>query len=227
VIFTSFLQNKNKNRYPVILCEQINMSAFIKSMSKRSKRGVRDSDVVRFSRVNRTLVPKGDLITKRLTATLALSSSVGGVIPVTAYNTAQVQSDPAFEWASFAARYQQFRVKGISVTLMPYLTEYYYNVGLNCWNLAIGDYLGTSVPANFSQVLADENIVLRNGNHVITHAITWARNPNAKLWNPTSAALPAANNYGICLASLNSNVIGVFAFYSVVIEWDVEFRGAQ
>jgi hypothetical protein len=196
-------------------------------MSKRSKRGMRDSDVVRFSRVNRTLVPKGDLITKRLTATLALSSSATGVIPVTSYATAQVQSDPAFEWASFAARYQQFRVKAISITLMPYYTEYYYTVGNFCPNLAIGDYIGSAIPTTFGQVLADENTVLRNGDRVITHSITWARNPNAKLWNPTSAALPTANNYAIVLASLNNTGQNTLPYFSVVIEWDVEFRGAQ
>jgi hypothetical protein len=203
------------------------MSAFTKSMSKRSKRSMRDSDVIRFPRVSRTLAPKGDLITKRLTATSSLSTSAGGVIPVVSYTAAQVQSDPASEWASFAARYQQFRVKGISVTLMPYFTEYYYQVGIFCPNLAIGDYLGTSAPTTFQQVLSDENTVLRNANHVFTHAITWARNPNAKLWNPTSAALPAANSYAICLASMNSIGADTFAMFSVVIEWDVEFRGAQ
>jgi hypothetical protein len=203
------------------------MSAFTKSMSKRSKRSMRDSDVVRFPRINRTLAPKGDVITKRLTTTNTLSTNGGGVIPVTSYTAGQVQSDPASEWASFAARYQQFRVKGISITLMPYYTEYYYLVGIFCPNLAIGDYLGTSAPASFTQVLSDENTVLRNGNHVFTHAITWARNPNAKLWNPTSAALPAANNYAICLASLNNLGADTFTLFSVVIEWDVEFRGAQ
>jgi hypothetical protein len=203
------------------------MSAFTKSMSKRSKRGMRDSDVVRFSRVSRTLAPKGDIITKRLTLTEQLSTSAGGVIPVVSYTAALVQSNPAAEWASFAARYQQFRVKGISITLMPYYTEYYYTVGTFCPNLAIGDYLGTAVPATLQQVLSDENTVLRNGNHVFTHAITWARNPNAKLWNPTSAALPAANNYAICLASLNAIGQNSLAMFSIVIEWDVEFRGAQ
>jgi hypothetical protein len=202
------------------------MSAFIKSMSKRSKRGMRDSDVVRFSRVNRTLVPKGDLITKRLTATVSLSSSSGDVIPVTSYTTAQVQSDPAFEWSSFSARYQQFRVKAISITLMPYYNVN-YSVGNLIPNLAIGDYIGSAVPTTFGQVLADENTVLRNGDRVITHAITWARNPNAKLWNPTSAALPTANNYAIVLASLNVLGVPSTVLFSVVIEWDVEFRGAQ
>jgi hypothetical protein len=196
-------------------------------MSKRSKRGMRDSDVVRFSRVGRTVAPKGDLITKRLTATVSLATSGAGVIPVTAYSTAQVQSDPAYEWASFAARYQQFRVKGISITLMPYWNQYAQGVTIPCLNLAIGDYIGSSIPATFGQVLADENTVLRNGDRLFTHAITWARNPNAKLWNPTSAALPTANNYAIVLASLNTIGSNNYTFFSVVIEWDVEFRGAQ
>jgi hypothetical protein len=203
------------------------MSAFIKSMSKRSKRGMRDSDVVRFPRISRTLVPKGDLITKRLTTTQSLSTSAGGVIPVVSYTAAQVQSDPASEWASFAARYQQFRVKGISITLMPYYTDWIDSVSAYCPNLAIGDYLGSAVPATLQQVLSDENTVLRNGNHVFTHSITWARNPNAKLWNPTSAALPTANSYAVCLASLNNIGFDSTALFSVVIEWDVEFRGAQ
>jgi hypothetical protein len=203
------------------------MSAFIKSMSKRSKRGIRDSDVIRFPRFSRTLAPKGDVITKRLTTTQQLSSSAGGVIPVVSYTAAQVQSDPASEWASFAARYQQFRVKGISITLMPYYSVYRYSGGAACPNLAIGDYLGSAAPTTLQQVLSDENTVLCNGNRVFTHTINWVRNPNAKLWNPTSAALPTANSYAICLASLNNVLENNAAFFSVVVEWDVEFRGVQ
>jgi hypothetical protein len=204
------------------------MSTFIKSMSKRSKRGMRDSDVVRFARVDRPLVPKGDLITKRLTYSNVLSSTgSGNAIPVTSFTTAQVQSVPAAEWASFAARYQQFRVKSISLILMPY-----YNVSSQISGssemvcLAIGDYLGSAAPASNTQVISDENTVFRIADKNIIHSVNWARNPNAKLWNPTSAALPTANNYAIVLASLNS-LANNSAYFTYIVEWDVEFRGAQ
>lgn len=204
------------------------MSTFIKSMSKRSKRGMRDSDVVRFARVDRPLVPKGDLITKRLTYSNVLSSNGANAIPVTSYTTASVQSIPAAEWASFAARYQQFRVKSISLILMPYYnTSYYVNAGpteMVC--LAIGDYLGSAVPASNTQVISDENTVFRIADKNIVHSVTWARNPNAKLWNPTSAALPTANNFAIVLASLNA-ITSSLAYFTYIVEWDVEFRGAQ
>jgi hypothetical protein len=202
------------------------MSSFTKTMSKRSKRSPRDSDVVRFGRVNRPLVPKGDMITKRLTYTGQLSSNGGGVIPVVGFTTAEVQSLPAYEWASFAARYQQFRIKAISLTLMPYYNMSYSMGPTPLLNLAIGDYLGTSVPGSLQQVLADESTVLWLSDRLHSHAVNWVRNPNAKLWNPTSAALPAANTYAICLASLNAVSVST-AFFSYVIEWEVEFRGAQ
>jgi hypothetical protein len=201
------------------------MSAFIKSMSKRSKRSVRDSDVVRFARVNRPLVPAGDMITKRLTYSNVLSSNGAAAIPVTTYTTASVQSIPAAEWASFAARYQQFRVRAISLTLMPYNNYNTASAGyMVC--LAIGDYLGSSVPGSNTQLISDENTVFRIADKVIVHTVTWARNPNAKLWNPTSAALPTANNYAIAVASLNA-INSSTGYFTYVVEWDVEFRGAQ
>jgi len=203
------------------------MSAFTKSMAKRSKRGPRDSDVVRFSRVDRPLVPKGDMITKRLTQFNVLSTvGAGGGIPVTSFTTAQVQSIAAYEWASFAARYQQFRVKSTSLIIMPYFNVSYEGSASAMACLAIGDYIGTAVPANNSQVIADENTVFRILDKVTVHTVTWARNPNAKLWNPTSAALPAANSYAICLVSLNV-LPNTTAYFTYIQEWQVEFRGAQ
>jgi hypothetical protein len=197
-------------------------------MSKRSKRGMRDSDVVRFARVDRPLVPKGDLITKRLTYSNVITSNSSNAIPVTSFTTASVQSTPAAEWASFAARYQQFRVKSISLILMPYYNTSFLSSTGQCEVvcLAIGDYLGSAVPASNTQVISDENTVFRIADKCIVHSVTWARNPNAKLWNPTSAALPTANNFAIVLASLNVITNG-YNYFTYIVEWDVEFRGAQ
>jgi hypothetical protein len=95
--------------------------------------------------------------------------------------------------------------------------------------LYVSDFIGTSVPASAAQVLSDEGSKVMCTYKPFVFEATWARNPNAKLWNPTTAAVPAANSYGIAWAS-NTNATLMTAaapYFSYDVEWEVEFRGSQ
>ncbi len=176
----------------------------------------------------------GDIVLKTMTlSSQVLATSAGGVIPVTTSITSSlVQSGPAAEWASFAARYQQYRVRAVRIIAKAIRTRPYLDAaGVDnlVSSLYVADYIGTAVPASAAQVLSDENSkVLSTADHFV-YETTWAKNPNAKLWNPTSAAIPAANLYGIALAS--STLVGLLKGttnqYTYVVEWDVELRGSQ
>jgi hypothetical protein len=168
----------------------------------------------------------GDQITKRCTYAGELVTGAGTVIPVTSFTSAEVQSVPATEWASFAARYQQYRVRAIRVTGKT--TQPVQLAGITHSILYRGDYLGSSAPASAVQVLSDENVRECATYRDFRDIVTWSKNPNAKLWNPTSAAIPAANVFSwVCASPALPALTTGTTYYAIVVEYDVEFRGSQ
>jgi len=169
----------------------------------------------------------GDQIVKRMTVgNSTLATGAGTAIPVTSVLSSLVQSAPASEWASFAARYQQYRVRRIRITgkaCNPVQTA-----ALTHGVLYRGDYLGTSAPATPAQVLSDESVKMAATHADFVDVITWQRNPNARLWNPTSAVIPTANDFAwVCASDSTPALTTATTYYALTVEFEVEFRGSQ
>jgi hypothetical protein len=169
----------------------------------------------------------GDVIVKRLTLPGGLlTSGAGGIIAVDSISSTTVQSGPATEWASFAARYQQYRVRAMRVVnkaVLPVNTA-----TITQGSLFVSDYIGSSSPASSAQVLSDERAVVHSTAKDWVYQASWSRNPNAMLWNPTSAAVPVANQFGVAIASSSAPALTVNTTYgSYTLEYVVEFRGSQ
>jgi hypothetical protein len=168
----------------------------------------------------------GDQVVKRMTFSSSLQTGAGTSIPVTDFTSGFVQSLPATEWASFAARYQQYRVRALRVTgkaIQPIQTATITHSALYR-----GDFIGASGPGSAAQVLADENVKEVCTNKDFVDIVTWSKNPNAKLWNPTTAVIPSANLFAWVTASPASPVLTTATtYYALIIEWEVEFRGSQ
>jgi hypothetical protein len=168
----------------------------------------------------------GDQIVKRFSfPNLTLATGAGTVIPVTtAYSSAFVTN--ASEWASFAARYQQYRVRALRVTGKA--TQPVQSSTISHSVLYRGDSIGASLPTTLAQVLSDENVKLSGTDRDFVDVVTWKRNPNAKLWNPTTAAPPVPNQFNWVGASPTTPALTTATtYYAIVLEWEVEFRGSQ
>jgi len=167
----------------------------------------------------------GDIIVKKLTLPGGvISSGAGGAIAVTTQPSGSVQSDPATEWASFAARYQQYRVRAFRIVNCPVNTV--NTATINHGQLFISDSLGSSTPGSAAQILSDERAVIVSTAEKWVYVADWSRNPNAKLWNPTSAIIPTANTYSISLGSTATLSVNT-PYLNVSYEYMVEFRGSQ
>jgi hypothetical protein len=168
----------------------------------------------------------GDQIVKRMSFPLTLATGAGTVIPITSVSSTGCQTAPATEWASFASRYQQYRVRAIRVTgktVQPVQTA-----TVSHSVLYRGDYIGGSVPGTAAQVLSDERVKFVGTDKDFTDVVTWKKNPNAKLWNPTSAAIPSANVFSwVCASPALPALTTATTYYALVLEWEVEFRGSQ
>jgi hypothetical protein len=193
-------------------------------MKKTSKRVSRNT-----SNIGR-LIPMGDagdVIVKRMTFPAGgIQSNAAAVIPVTSFTTSGVESDPASEWASFSARYQQYRVRAVRLigkAKLPVNTA----TALH-GTFYVADFIGTATPSTAAQVLSDERCKVLATYKDFVYEVDWSRNPNARLWNPTSAAIPSANQYGIVWASNPNDTLAVsISYFSTSFEWLVEFRGSQ
>lgn len=155
-----------------------------------------------------------------------LATGAGTVIPVSSIISGVVQSSPASEWASFAARYQQYRVRAIRVTGKA--TQPIQSATISHSVLYRGDYIGTSVPSTSAQVLSDENVRQNATSRDFVDVVTWSRNPNARLWNPTSASIPTANEFAWVAASASTPLLTTATtYFAMTAEYEVEFRGSQ
>jgi hypothetical protein len=193
------------------------------NQNKSSRRGGRRN---KSSRAAFQIEKAGDQIVKRMTYGGELVTGAGVVIPITSFTSAEVQSVPASEWASFAARYQQYRVRAIRVTGKT--TQPVQLAAISHSILYRGDYLGASVPASSAQVLSDENVKECATYRDFRDIVTWKKNPNAKLWNPTNAAIPAANQFSwVCASPALPALTTGTTYYAIVVEYEVEFRGSQ
>jgi hypothetical protein len=179
----------------------------------------------------RTIGGAGDQIVKRMSftgTTSTLTTGAGTAIGITSIPSDPSGSGPgaAFEWSSFSQRYQQYRVRKMRITGKALLPV--QNTTQTHSILIRADYIGTSGPATVPQVLADEKAKFVATCQDFVDVVTWARNPNAKLWNPTSASPPSANLFNWVCASFAANAMATATkYYQLVIEWEVEFRGAQ
>jgi len=181
----------------------------------------------RKARVAFSIETAGDQIVKRMTYSGAsLATGAGTAVAVSNFTSGECQSLPATEWASFAARYQQYRVRALRVrgkAINPVQTA-----TITHSVLYRGDYIGTSIPGSAAQVLSDENVQESCTCKDFSDVVTWARNPNARLWNPTSALIPAANQFAwVCASAPTPALTTATTYYAVVVEWEVEFRGSQ
>jgi hypothetical protein len=169
----------------------------------------------------------GDQIVKRMTfAYGAWATGAGTVLPVIYIRSQDVQTNPATEWSSFAARYQQYRVRAVRVTGKA--TQPVQTATVTHSTVYRGDYIGTSAPTTAAQVLSDENVRMVGTDRDFSDVVTWARNPNAKLWNPTSTFIPSANIFAWVGASQTVPALATATtYYSLTVEWEVEFRGSQ
>jgi hypothetical protein len=168
----------------------------------------------------------GDQIVKRITfPNSTLATGAGTTIPITTISSSVAESSGT-EFASFAARYQQYRVRAIRVTGKA--TQPIQTATVTHSVLYRGDHIGISAPTSAAQVLSDENVRMCATNVSFTDIVTWVRNPNAQLWNPTSAALPVANAFSWSAVSADVPLLlTATTYYALSAEFEVEFRGSQ
>jgi hypothetical protein len=174
----------------------------------------------------RSLEYRSDTLVRRMSTTRLVSTTAGSIVAV----TTDIQSDfcfsfPSTEWASYAARFGQYRTIAMTVTFFPCDTTPPGGVNTSASMFIVSDFIVTTVPTTVSGLIADRSSKCVSTTRQFKYKSTWNRFPNARLWTPTSTAIPAANRYGIAYATYsNATVLTPAApLYVVLIEHEVEF----
>jgi hypothetical protein len=195
--------------------------------------------MVRKPRQNSNQIPRyisgvHDILCKRMTVgSQVLTTSAFGIIPV----TTNLQSDqcsqfPSTEWASYAARFQQYRVRRMRLHFDPCLNVNSV-AGVASLNLLsvlyFSDFDSTSIPTSAAQIIADAKFRKYSTCKSFTFTSNAERNPNAKLWSPTNAAIPALSRFGIAFCShTNVNLLPINTIiYTYLMDFEVELQHPQ
>lgn len=162
-----------------------------------------------------------------------MTTSAFGIINVTTNQQSdQCSQFPSGSWASYAARYGQYRVREMAIHCKPTLKTNSC-IGVAPYNLLsvmyFSEFQSTNIPTSAGVICADSKFKQFSTGSSFTYKANWDRNPNAKLWSPTNAAIPVDRRYGIAYCShTNVNLLPVNTIlYCFTMEFIVEFADPQ
>jgi len=192
------------------------------SMKKKNVRGGTRGEVVSIPRDRLG----GDTIIKRMTKTATITSNGAGNCTFTV-KSSDVQSSPATEWASFAARYVSYRVLKIKVTLVPLDSANTVFTGSQMIGLFLAeDPSGIASVTTENAIAALKRVKLyANANNNLVKFVANASEEDHLLWTETTIVIPTTGRYQIWGFS-NTGAVS-HPYYFALYEWIVELRGSQ
>lgn len=154
-----------------------------------------------------------------------LSTGVGGTLAWSAIaNTSNVQvSCPDF--ASCANIYGAYRVRAMEVHLLP---AFVVNTTAVTVPLCVATctFQAGAAPANYAAIVDGSNVQMLSGYKQYKLTCDDRRDPNARLWTPTSAAVPTGNNFGIVICGSTTTSTASTLIWAVQAWAVVEFQSA-
>ncbi len=177
-----------------------------------------------FAKHDRAVGPETD--TRVMTYNGVINTTTGNTIGGS-YGSGLVTS--ATEFASLAARYQEFRVLALKLLWVPRFGQANESCAVAESGMPIGAaFVGGVAPSSVAAILAcDGAKIAKTVCKQLVIEADYKLNQNALLWSPASSSPAAANQFGIvvrhpgvCPANLN-NVNCVDYYIEFVVEWRV------
>lgn len=169
----------------------------------------------------------GNTYVRRVTYEQTLSSGAGGVIASGNYAASQITSSGG--WATVAAAFQRFRVRAMSVRMVPVSSVSFFdgtNARLNV-GFAMCRYDGQVIPNTAGLILNSVGGRLAGSTDNIMLETSWKDNTNAKLFTTVGEAMAAEADFGIAFIGIGSTGVDNTVIFYVLQEWLVEFQGVS
>jgi len=191
-------------------------------VSRLPRKAVKKGQVGRaFAKHERGNAPETDT---RVMTNYVTQTGVTGTVIGLAFSSSGVSS--ATEFASMAARYQEYRVLAIRVKWRPHYSQQSDpDSGLPMSAV----FTAATAPTTVLAFAASDGFeVSKAFCKAMDRTIEWSMNPNARLWCDRGSSIPPANAFGVafrhpglCTAALNG-----FVVVDAYLEYDVEWRTA-
>jgi len=178
----------------------------------------------------RTLEFKTDSLVRRMTTSRIVSTGATGIVAVTTdLQSDYCQSLPSTEFASYAARFGQYRCIAMTLRVFPCIPSPTGGINLSAGALYFCDFIATTIPTLAINVLSDRGSKVFSSAQKFTYRVSGGKYANTKLWTPTSTAIPAANRFGIAYCSNASIQIMPITtqLLTMIVEHEIEFSQAQ
>jgi len=160
-----------------------------------------------------------------LTAYVTQTGATGTVVGLQ-FSSSGVSS--ATEFASLAARYQEYRVMAMRVKWRARFGQANESCAVLETGMPVGCVFTNTAPTTVAGIFAGDGF--RQCSRIdksLDMEVDWSMNPNAKLWaQSVGAAIPTVNAYGVSIrhpGTYPANLNGVVAI-DAYVEYDVEWR---
>jgi len=200
-----------------------------KNNTKQRKSSKRDLEKARKIRIIREIDNAGAqqrIVSRTFTSQSTITSTAGGVLPLTSFNSGAVQTLPATEWSSYSGRYSEYRVKAMKVSIFPTRRA---NVSGATTNppafVACASYASNNAGTTVASILSAADGTAYDGYRPFTVTTDNSGNVDARDWTATTGSITAADTYGIILAFPQTPLQDAsYVYFWALTEWLVEFR---
>jgi len=160
-----------------------------------------------------------------------ISTTAGNLLALNTCSNDTVRTIGSPEFASYSARFMEFRVRRVTNRYMPtwaFSNVFGNDASHNHGVVYAGTFYGGAAPANGQGLLSSTGGKACTSCKEIVIQADWNQFPNGKLWTPIGSAINAANVYGVGICGpvlASSTFVASTDYFNVVNEWDVEFCG--
>jgi hypothetical protein len=159
-------------------------------------------------------------------AEATVSTSAGGVIPITTLaNAAVISSTPDFP--SLAVLYTAYRCKAIRVQLIAFSPVPVYS-GATVLStppaIAVFPWTSNTVPTTFQQALDVTGVKISPGYKSLVLSTSYKGDPDAHLWTGTGAAIGSNEQFGVSCIGTATAATASNPIWKVIPQYLCEFR---
>lgn len=194
-----------------------------------NKKGAKgDSSDLPVARILRNLDGKLAIFSRRIAVRVSVSTDGTGRVPITTLASSAAVS-ALTDFTKCAGLYLAYRVKCMRTTLNPVFQANVAGIAPSPATLVTFFFTSGVAAANYQDAIDSSGYRQHSGYSLkIVAQADWKGQPDAQLWTPTTAAVTAAESYGIAIVEDTSATVSQLStlYYTGVTEYDVEFMAA-
>lgn len=201
------------------MSRQVSRTSKHKKEHPKERQYASSRDSAMFKQVN----SQSRIVTLKVAGTnFSIQTNVGGTYGATAIATSNNLSGTA-DFANLAGLYTAYRCKAMKIMVRPFYPCNTTGITVPA-AIAIGDFVGGLGGATYASVRQQPEGRVCSGYKAYDFYCDYRGNKDAQLWSQTTAPISTAESYGIIAVGFGIGATPNTYFWSVDIDYLVEFR---